>query len=289
MAVKKGLGKGLDALISSNEEANPSNTLEIDVDLIEPNKNQPRVDFDQDELKELADSINAVGIIQPLILKKEGEFYTIIAGERRYRAARLAGLRYVPAIIRDAGEYETLAIALIENLQRVDLNPMEEAFSYNRLAEEFGFTQEEIAARLAKSRSSVANVLRYINLPEDAQEMLRSGKISPGHAKALLGLSDNDIISELAALVVEKQLSVRALEIIIKNKTEENKQKKTDNPDSVYKNLERELDSALGTKIRIKTGKDGDRGKIEIDFYTKDELDRLYILLRNVNSHKGAY
>ena len=288
MTVKKGLGRGLDALITrGGEEVNEgAKVLEIDINKIEPNRDQPRTDFDKDELEELAESIRVYGIISPLLTRKEGDFYTIIAGERRWRAARLAGLKTLPVIVREFDQRETLEVALIENLQRSDLNPMEEALSYRRLLDDFGLTQEGIASRIGKSRSAVANALRLLKLPESVSEMLRKGQLSTGHAKVLLSLDDEKEISAFAEKASSGGYSVRELEEAVKaaknNQAEKPAKKGAGKGPSMYSNLEMELTGALYARTRIKTGKDGESGRIEIEFASKDELDRLYLALRNL-------
>jgi ParB family chromosome partitioning protein len=285
MAIKKGLGKGIDALISRREEKPDSGVIEADINEVEPNRSQPREDFNPQELDDLSESIKAVGIIQPIIVTKEEGFYKIVAGERRWRAARLAGLQSVPIIVRELDEQDTLALALIENLQRVDLNPLEEAVSYKRLMDEFGFTQEEIAKKIGKSRSAVANILRYLSLPERVKELLKSNAISQGHAKVLMGVEDEEK-QELAEKAAAEGLSVRALEDLIK----ERKQRRAAKPEkkmsplhtAVYNNLERELDKIFGTRIKIRAGNKGTKGRIEIAFYNAEDLDRLYLLLKNI-------
>ncbi|MDR1704396.1 MAG: ParB/RepB/Spo0J family partition protein, partial [Clostridiales bacterium] len=278
-------GKGLDALILARDEAPEQGTLEVDINLVEPNRAQPREDFNQADLEELAESIKAVGIIQPLIVKKEEGYYKIVAGERRWRAARLAALKTVPVITREADEQDTLALALIENLQRVDLNPLEEAVSYKRLMDEFGFTQEDIAKKIGKSRSAIANILRYLALPGGIKEHLKSGAISQGHAKVLLGVENTAEQQKLAGIAVSDQLSVRALERLVKDgkarKITEPKSDESSPYKALHKSLERELEGVLGTKISIKTDKSGERGRIEIEFYNNNDFDRLYLRLKN--------
>ena len=288
MAVKKGLGRGVDALITipADMDIPLGNILEIEINKIEPNREQPRRVFDKGELEELAESIRVYGVISPLIVKKDGEYYTIVAGERRWRASRIAGLKTLPVIVREFDGKETLEVALIENLQRTDLNPMEEAATFKKLADEFGMTQENIAERIGKSRSSVANALRLLNLPEIVREMLGHGRLSAGHAKVLLGVEDEKFLIDLADEAADGGMSVRELEDAIKVRLtakDTKSTKKTPNTASgVYPALERELTERLLTKTRIKSGKGGDKGKIEIEFASKEELDRLYMALRNL-------
>jgi ParB family chromosome partitioning protein len=290
MAVKKGLGRGVDALITKPEdEYTPEHdsVLQIDINKIEPNINQPRRDFNKNELDELAESIRVYGVLSPLIVTKEAGYYTIVAGERRWRASRLAGLRTLPVIVREFFGRETLEVALIENLQRSDLNPMEEAASFKRLSEEFGLTQENIAERIGKSRSAIANSLRLLNLPDVIREMLSGGRLSAGHAKVLLGVGDAEVQIELADEAADGGLSVRGLEEAVsvalskKNSSGKNKMPPQQNL-NVYSGLEKELTESLMARTKIKSSKDGNKGKIEIGFDTKDELDRLFLVLRNL-------
>ncbi|MCL2701987.1 MAG: ParB/RepB/Spo0J family partition protein [Defluviitaleaceae bacterium] len=287
MAVKKGLGRGIDALIQRPADEPQGNVLEIDINRIEPNRDQPRRVFDKDGLDELAESIRVYGVISPVVVVKDGDYYTIVAGERRWRAARLAGLAVLPVIVKELDAKETLEVALIENLQRADLNPVEEALSYRKLADGFGMTQEDIAARIGKSRSAVANALRLLNLAEPVREMLETGALSAGHAKVLLGTPDERAQIRLAEEASNSGLSVRELEDAVReaknySTTKDTKEhKKNPSSPNVYAGLERELTGALAARTRIRPNKSGDSGKIEIEFATKDELDRLYLALRN--------
>ena len=218
MVQKKGLGKGLESLISSNilEEDNQSSVLEIDINKITPNKNQPRISFNEEALNELAESIKEVGVIQPIAVKSVDEYYEIIAGERRWRAARIAGLKTIPAIVKDMEGLKALEAALIENIQREDLNPIEEALTYCRFSEEFNLNQEEIAKKVGKSRSAVANAMRLVNLDKRVITFVREGKLSSGHGRALLAIEDNDFQFELAEKIIEEGLSVRQTEELVK-------------------------------------------------------------------------
>lgn len=288
MIVKKGLGKGIDALITGdNGSEKAGKVLEIDINQIEPNRDQPRKIFRQEELAELAESIRQYGIISPIIVKKENDYYSIIAGERRWRAARIAELTSVPVIVRDYDDFDTLHVALIENLQRADLNPVEEALSFRRLLDEFDLTQEAVAEKIGKSRSAVANSLRLLNLSERILGHLQEDRLSAGHAKVLLGVADDTQRDALADQIAEESLSVRETERLVaalsKGKKEKARDANLSPKPSEYVYLENELNTALGTKVNIKSGKSGDKGKIEIEFFSKEELDRIYLQL------KGAY
>ena len=294
MAVKRGgLGKGLDALISEKpvekkkakaEEVNSDSTREISINEIEPNKNQPRERFDEDGLVDLADSIKQHGIFQPIIVTKgDNGFYQIVAGERRWRAAKMAGLKTIPALVRDYSDLEILEISLLENLQRENLNPIEEAKTYKRFMDEFHMKQDEVAEKVSKSRATVANSLRLLNLDGRVQEMLIEEMISMGHARALLGISDGNNQYSLATEVFDKKLSVREVEKLVKsyNEKKPEKHKEAVVRDFIYNDLENNLKEILGSKVNIcdKNGK----GKIEIEYYSKDDLDRIYELLFSIN------
>ncbi len=294
MAVKRGgLGKGLDALISEKpvekkkakaEEVGSDSTREISINEIEPNKNQPRERFDEDGLVDLADSIKQHGIFQPIIVTKgDNGFYQIVAGERRWRAAKMAGLKTIPALVRDYSDLEILEISLLENLQRENLNPIEEAKTYKRFMDEFHMKQDEVAEKVSKSRATVANSLRLLNLDGRVQEMLIEEMISMGHARALLGISDGNNQYSLATEVFDKKLSVREVEKLVKNYNENKPEKHKESVvrDFIYNDLENNLKEILGSKVNIcdKNGK----GKIEIEYYSKDDLDRIYELLYSIN------
>lgn len=293
MAVqKKGLGMGLGALMSSNDiEAGGNKVHEVDINKINPNKNQPRTNFDENSLQELADSINEVGIIQPLTVKKIDDYYEIIAGERRWRAARIAGLRKVPVIVKEYDDLKTLEAALIENVQREDLNPMEEAFTYVRFSEEFNLNQEEIAKKVGKSRSAIANAMRLVNLDARVQTFVKEGKISNGHGRTLLGITDNDLQFELAEKIIDDGLSVRQTEELVKT-TIENMNKAPEKEKPVEKTgvnpevareclrISNELKSIFGTKVNIKNNKNKGNGKIEIEYASIDDLDRIVGMIK---------
>ncbi|NLY11851.1 MAG: ParB/RepB/Spo0J family partition protein [Firmicutes bacterium] len=272
------LGKGLRALIPESvqeELPNASRMEEIDIDQISSNPYQPRMYFDQEKLEELAESIKEHGILEPLILRKTGSDYQIVAGERRWRAAKLAGLTSVPAIVRDLDEKQMMQIALVENLQREDLNVIEEAEGYQRLIREFALTQEEVALAVGKKRSSITNVLRLLNLEDRIKEMVIEGVLSPGHAKVLLSVSNSGYRLRLAERVVREQLSVRQLERLIKAPI---KKPKKPLVDPEIEALQDDLQRVLGTKVSI-AYKEG-KGKIEIQYFSDEEFERILELIR---------
>lgn len=289
---KKGLGMGLGALMSSNDIEGSSNKIhEVDINKINPNKNQPRTNFDENSLQELANSINEIGIIQPLTVKKIDDYYEIIAGERRWRAARIAGLRKIPVIIKDFDDLKILEAALIENIQREDLNPMEEAFTYIRFSEEFNLSQEDIAKKVGKSRSAVANAMRLINLDNRVQTFVKEGKISSGHGRTLLGIMNNNLQFELAEKIIDDGLSVRQTEELVKevieNLNKTNIEEKTAEKVNVNSEIAREclrisneLKSIFGTKVNIKNNKNKGNGKIEIEYTSIDDLDRIVGMIK---------
>ncbi len=270
------LGRGLSALIPDAPPvaATSARALEVDTDLLRPNPFQPRTAMDEGKIDELARSIRANGIIQPIVVRKVESGYEIIAGERRWRASQRAGLLKVPVVIRDIPEDRLLAAALIENLQREDLNPMEEAHAYRRLADEFHLTQEQIADAVGKDRSSVANVVRLLRLPHEVRENVAAGTIAMGHARALLGLPDETAQLQLGREVVAKQLSVRETEILVKKALQPAPERAELQKDVHTRAAEDRLRFALGTQVRILRKKHG--GKIEIDFGSEDELQRIY-------------
>ncbi len=270
--VKKGLGKGLGALIAS--EANDDNTgiIEIRINEIEPNSDQPRKYFDDDKLVQLSDSIKQHGVIQPIIVKKHNNIYTIIAGERRWRAAKLAGLTKVPVLVKEYTDKQVMEIALIENLQREDLNPIEEADAYQRLIDEYHLTQEQISESLGKSRPAIANTLRLLNLPNSIKKFVISGDLSSGHARCLIVLSDEAKQQVAANYIIDNKLSVRETEKYIKKLMEDAPKKvnKT-NPDII--DIENKLKNILGTKVKLLAK--NNKGKITIEYFSNDELDRI--------------
>lgn len=288
---KGGLGKGLEALLGNNAEdekilKDRTKIVDVDINKVCPNKLQPRKNFDEKSLNELAESMNNVGIIQPITVKKVGNNYEIITGERRWRAAKIAKLKTVPIIIKDYSEMEILEVSLIENIQRENLNPIEEALTYKRFSDEFKLSQDEIGKKVGKSRAAVANTIRLLNLDERVQRFLIEGKISNGHARALLGTEDKKLQFTLSEKIIEEKLSVREIEQIIANcnkeiKNEEELKPKNQNTDNdIYSAIANDLKTILGTKVLLKNGKN--KGKIEIEYYSDDELDRLIGLFKKI-------
>lgn len=288
MAQRKGLGvkgKGLNALIDTGlneiEGKSAGAVIDLDMNKIEPNKGQPRKYFQEQALEELAASIREIGVIQPILVKKVADYYEIVAGERRWRAAKIAGLKEIPAIIKDYDEAKTFEIALIENLQRENLNPIEEAEGYKRLSEELGLNQEEIAEKVGKSRSVVTNALRLLNLDERVKNFIAENKISNGHGRALLGLEEKDAQFALAERIIEEGLSVRIVEALVKRTSvPDSKEKKKEQNGSKFSLLEEDLKGILGTKVRITQARK--KGKIEIEFYSDEDLDRLCTQIKGV-------
>lgn len=279
---KKALGKGLGALLTDIDTEEKDVIKEIKITEIEPNKSQPRKNFDADKLEKLAESIKTHGVIQPIIVKKmDLGFYQIVAGERRWRAARLAGLKEIPVIIKDYEKREIIEIALIENLQRQDLNPIEESEAYQNLIDEFHLTQEEISTRVGKSRSAIANSLRLLNLSEPLKQLLIEDKISSGHARAILALDDKELQWQVAEEVVNKGLSVRETEKYVKDlvsgKFQRKVQKQVNELSPIYKDIQNKLSQRLGTKVAIHPGKT--KSKIEIEYYSDEDLERLMKIL----------
>ena len=257
----------------------------LKVSLIEPNGTQPRKNFDEAALQELADSIKTYGVLQPLIVQKKDSHYEIIAGERRWREAKLAGLTEVPVMIREYDKQKTMEIALIENVQRADLNPIEEAQAYQRLIQEFHLTQEEIAARVSKNRATVTNSMRLLKLDDRVQQLLIDEKISSGHARALLGLENGERQFQTAQKIVEERLSVRDVEKLVKllNRPEKPKKEAETGPDInlIYRQIEDKLKSIMGTKVLINR-KDKNKGRIEIEYYSQEELERLIEMMESI-------
>ena len=295
MALKRsGLGpkgKGLEALFEQKKEefestASNEAVMLIDINKIEPNKSQPRKNFSESSLEELAQSIKQYGVIQPIIVKKSSGGYELVAGERRWRASKIAGIKEIPAIIKDYDEDKLFEIALVENLQREDLNPIEEAMGYSKLSDNFGLSQEEISKRVGKSRSAVANSIRLLSLDDNTQALVKSGKLSAGHARTIIPVDDEKQRFELAARIIEEELSVRETENIVKKILENKKEKKTKqklskfNTDS-YGKIEENLKNILGTNVKLKSGKN--KGAIEIEYYSDDDLERLMALLGSIN------
>lgn len=277
MMKKSGLGKGLGALIRETEQDVNSSVTELKITELEANQNQPRRFFDDQALQELSGSIKEHGVVQPIIVRKVDDTYQIVAGERRWRAARLAGLKTVPVVIKDYSNVQVMEIALIENLQRQDLNSIEEALAYKSLIEEHDMTQEEISEKIGKSRSAIANTLRLLNLPEEIKNMVVHGKISAGHARALLAIEDKKKQLDIAQKIIDQQLNVRDIEKLVMqkdNKTEKKEVKK----DIEIVELEERLKMAFATKVNIIHKKN--KGKIEIEYYSNDDLERILELLQ---------
>lgn len=282
----RGLGKGLDALIpagdkkiTKEENTKGAETI-VKITKVEPNRSQPRKNFDEDALQELADSIKQFGLLQPILVQDKGEYYEIIAGERRWRAAKLAGLKEVPVIIRNYSSQEIVEISLIENIQREDLNPIEEAQAYKRLLTEFNLKQDEVAERVSKSRTAVTNSMRLLKLCDGVQQMIIDDMLSTGHARALIPIEDPELQLQLAQRIFDEKLSVREVEKLVKSilKPAEEKPKKEEIPQSlmyIYQNIENKLKDKLSRKVAISPkGKNGS-GKIEIEFYSNDDLEKL--------------
>ena len=298
-AKKKGLGAkglGLNALINTEMEeikaSKPAKkkteevVLELDLDMIEPNRKQPRKYFDETALEELAASLKSYGMIQPIVVKKSGDYYEIIAGERRWRAAKIAGLTKVPVVIKKWEEGEAFEAALVENLQREDLNPMEEAESYQRLQEEFGMSQEKIAEKVGKSRSAVTNSLRLLQLDPRVRNFVVENKLTGGHARTLLSVTNGDEQFELAEMVIEEGLSVRAVEALVKNhlaqadKPAKQEEEVSKEDAREYRAIEDDLKSFFSTKVKLKPLGKRNKGKIEIEYYSDEDLERLLALLK---------
>ena len=293
---KKGLGRGLNTLIPSvtimdsglakevaeKEEDHSISELMMPIQKLEPNPQQPRNQFDEDGLQELADSIKQYGILQPLLVKKRDHYYEIIAGERRWRAAKLAGMKEVPVIVKDFTERESVEIALIENIQRENLSPIEEAMAYKKLMQDFQLKQDEIAAKVSKSRATITNSLRLLKLDHRVQNMLEDEMISTGHARALLGISDGDMQYQIAMKVFDEKLSVRDIEKLVKTMNQPKKEKEQkDKYSFLYQDLEETMKQILGSKVHIKNKKDN-KGKIEIEYYSRDELERIVDMIKSI-------
>ena len=302
MAVKKsGLGKGLDSLIpnkqnSSNVEKKKEKEekqtivktvvkkeeVKLKITEVEPNREQPRKKFDEDGLIELADSIRQYGVLQPLLVQKRYGYYEIIAGERRWRAAKMAGLKEIPVIIKDFTDQEIVEISLIENIQRENLNPIEEALAFKRLLNEFHLKQDEVAERVSKSRTAVTNSIRLLKLDERVQQMLIDDMISTGHARSLLAVEDHELQYKLAQKVFDEKLSVRDIEKLMKSFSKEEKKKKEENKNQfIYQDLEEKMKALLGTKVSI-NHKANNQGKIVIDYYSNEELERILYLFQSI-------
>ena len=302
MAVKRnGLGKGLDSLIpnksdkpnvqSEKKQKKAENVKEetgeimVKINQVEPNRDQPRKDFDEDSPMELADSIKQFGILQPLIVKKKKDYYEIIAGERRWRAAKIAGIKEVPIIVKEYTDQEIVEISLIENIQRENLNPIEEAMAFKRLLEEFNLKQDEVAERVSKSRTAVTNSMRLLKLSKKVQQMIIDDMISTGHARALLAIDDEEQQYILANKIFDEKLSVRETEKLVKalkNPKKEVKKQKLEHT-FVYDNIEEQLKNIIGTKVSVNPKANG-KGRIEIEYYSEEELERIYDLIMTIRT-----
>ena len=296
---KSGLGKGLDSLIPNKKndisaskvekkqekenDSPKSGEIMVRINEVEPNRDQPRKDFDEDALMELADSIRQFGILQPLLVQKKKNYYEIIAGERRWRAAKLAGIKEVPIIVKDYTDQEIVEISLIENIQRENLNPIEEAMAFKRLLQEFQLKQEEVAERVSKSRTAVTNSMRLLKLSPRVQQMIIDDMISTGHARALLAIDDEEQQFILANKIFDEKLSVRETEKLVKalkNPKKEVKKEKSEHT-FIYENIEEQIKNIMGTKVSVNQKANG-KGKIEIEYYSEEELERIYDLLMTI-------
>lgn len=296
---KKGLGKGLDSLIPDNnsmkfvtsektveskeDAAAKSGVQVMKINEVEPNRDQPRKNFDEDALLELSDSIKQFGVLQPLLVRKRKDYYEIIAGERRWRAAKLAGVKEVPVIEKEYTDQEILEIGLIENIQRENLNPIEEAIAYKRLLEEFNLKQDEVAERVSKSRTAVTNSMRLLKLSDKVQQMIIDDMISTGHARALLAIDDPELQYTLANKIFDEKLSVRETEKLVKEikNPKKPKEKKPVANSFIYQDLEEKMKSVFGTKVSIASKGKG-KGKIEIEYYSDDELEHLFDMMMSI-------
>ncbi|MCI7150005.1 MULTISPECIES: ParB/RepB/Spo0J family partition protein [Lachnospiraceae] len=298
MAVKRsGLGKGLDSLIPDNKSSkmvkktveapktpeNVSGQIMMKINEVEPNREQPRKNFEEDALLELADSIKQFGVLQPLIVQKKKDYYEIIAGERRWRAAKLAGVKEIPVIIKEYTDQEIVEISLIENIQRENLNPIEEAMAFKKLLTEFHLKQDEVAERVSKSRTAVTNSMRLLKLSDKVQQMIVDDMISTGHARALLAIDDPEQQYILANKIFDEKLSVRETEKLVKDikNPKKEKPKKEIQNSFVYENLEERMKSVIGTKVHVNHKPNG-KGKIEIEYYSDSELERIFELLMSI-------
>lgn len=296
---KSGLGKGLDSLIPNKKndisaskvekkqekenDSPKSGEIMVRINEVEPNRDQPRKDFDEDALMELADSIRQFGILQPLLVQKKKNYYEIIAGERRWRAAKLAGIKEVPIIVKDYTDQEIVEISLIENIQRENLNPIEEAMAFKRLLQEFQLKQDEVAERVSKSRTAVTNSMRLLKLSPRVQQMIIDDMISTGHARALLAIDDEEQQFILANKIFDEKLSVRETEKLVKalkNPKKEVKKEKSEHM-FIYENIEEQIKNIMGTKVSVNQKANG-KGKIEIEYYSEEELERIYDLLMTI-------
>lgn len=279
MAAKRGgLGKGLDLIFMENETEDTGGAVTLKISEIEPNRNQPRHDFDEESLRELADSIAQHGILQPLLVRPLADGgYQLVAGERRWRASRMAGITDVPVIIREMNEAEMMQISMIENLQRENLNPVEEALGYRTLSEEYGLTQDEISKSVGKSRPVIANAMRLLKLPQIVLDMVKEGEISSGHARALLAFEDEELLIQTAEMIQKNDLTVRDIEKYAKKAKEQKKQTTVPlhSRNSFYDEVELALNEHLSRKVKVRNAKDGESGILEIEFYSEDDLAEL--------------
>ena len=281
MARKGALGKGLSALIPDDALDMKQAAFEVDIDSVFPNKSQPRQYFDEEKIEVLGESIKEHGIIQPIIVRKEGKFYKIIAGERRWRAAKQVGLKKVPIIEKELGEQEIAEISLIENIQREDLNPIEEALAYKKLSKEFKLTQEEIAKKVGKSRTAITNNMRLLNLHKSIRDFIINGDLSEGHGKIIAGVENTEKQLKIAEKVINEELNVRQTETLIKEWDKSPTPKKKQSKDIHVRSVEEKLEDIFGTKVSINKGKK--KSKIEIEFYSEDDLERILNLISNEN------
>ena len=300
VAKKSGLGKGLDALIpAGNKKAPVKKETEpviiekivekkgvetLKITEVEPNREQTRKNFNEDALLELSDSIKQYGVIQPLIVQKKGDHYEIIAGERRWRAAKMAGIKEIPVIIKDYSDQQVMEISLIENIQREDLNPIEEAMAYKNLMEEFHLKQDEIAEKVSKSRTAVTNSMRLLKLDKRVQQMMIDDMISAGHARTLITIEDPDVQYNIATKIFDEKLSVRETEKMVKliQKPEVKKEKAEKVNSFIYKDIEEKIKAILGTKVTV-DHRSNNKGRISIEYYSNDELERILFLLESIN------
>ena len=282
--VKEEKKVAVDTKKSSQQETSNGERM-MKISMIEPNREQPRKKFDEDALQELSESIKQYGILQPLLVSDKKDYYEIVAGERRWRAAKMAGLKEVPVVVKEFSTQEIVEISLIENIQREDLNPVEEAMAYKRLIDEFHLKQDEIAERVGKSRTAVTNAMRLLKLSEKVQQMLIDEMITAGHARAILAISDKEKQESVAMKVFDEKLSVRETEALVKRMLEppktEKKSKFSSAEDAIYESLEEKMKSIMGTRVQIHRKKN-DKGKIEIEYYSKDELERIIDLFESI-------
>jgi ParB family chromosome partitioning protein len=277
---RKPLGRGLGALLSAEQTSSSEESGEIPIDLVEPSSMQPRTRFDEGRLQDLAKSIRANGVVQPLLVRRKASGYELIAGERRWRAAQLAGLTHVPVVVRDVPDDKVLELALIENIQREDLNPIEEAQAYKKLIDSIGMTQESLAERVGRDRSYITNYLRLLRLPDDMKQLIEEGKISTGHARTLLGTSDVDAQRRIARKIIERGLSVRETERMIRGLVEtKSRATRVKENDPNVRAAETKLRRHLGTHVSITQNQNDQSGRIEIEFYNAADLERLFQLL----------